>query len=319
VWIPLKKLTYTLLAACLLISQCSVMYPIALAAAPGYSVLDYPENWCLDFDGINDSVTCGKSNVFNLDYFTIEAWIKPKYNVHAGSDAAYGHTWGCIIHHRPTTDPQYHGWFIGFNYQDGNLYLLCGFPTYPASVQFHANRPVWYNYTWYHIAVTYDRGLPTGNVKFIVDGALDSQHDQNRRIDYDYDATTHIGRHCLNDHAFGGLIDEVRVWNYSRTLTEIGNTLNRTLSGAEASNSNLVAYWQFDESSGLIANDSSVQPNDGILGPAAQSVPAWFWPGADIIPEYSYLSVTLAIVSLGSLLCISLVRRKPRKLNGTSA
>lgn len=43
---------------------------------------------------------------------------------------------------------------------------------------------------------------------------------------------------------FGGLLDEVRIWNVARTATEIANSRNTELAGTETG---LVAYFKFDE------------------------------------------------------------------------
>ncbi len=42
---------------------------------------------------------------------------------------------------------------------------------------------------------------------------------------------------------FDGEIDEVRIWNYARTQSEIQSTMNYTLNGNEPG---LVAYWNFN-------------------------------------------------------------------------
>ena len=61
---------------------------------------------------------------------------------------------------------------------------------------------------------------------------------------------------------YTGQIDEVRIWNYARTQTEIRRDMCRRLTGTE---SGLVGYWRFDECGGNTAFDSSGNGNDGTL------------------------------------------------------
>ncbi len=61
---------------------------------------------------------------------------------------------------------------------------------------------------------------------------------------------------------FAGTIDEVRIWNYARSQTEIRRDMCRRLTGNEPG---LVGYWRFDECSGNIAFDASGNGNHGTL------------------------------------------------------
>ena len=61
---------------------------------------------------------------------------------------------------------------------------------------------------------------------------------------------------------FGGLLDEFRIWNVARTEEEIKANMNRSLSGLE---SNLVAYWHFDEGGGSTVADASGHGRTGML------------------------------------------------------
>jgi gliding motility-associated-like protein len=56
------------------------------------------------------------------------------------------------------------------------------------------------------------------------------------------------------DSGFVGKIDEVRMWNYARTSTEIFNQYNTCLSGNE---SGLLAYYKANEGKGLTAFDAA--------------------------------------------------------------
>jgi hypothetical protein len=53
---------------------------------------------------------------------------------------------------------------------------------------------------------------------------------------------------------FNGDMDEYRVWNIARTAADITSTMHKTLTGTETG---LVGYWKFDETTGMTAADST--------------------------------------------------------------
>ncbi len=71
-----------------------------------------------------------------------------------------------------------------------------------------------------------------------------------------------IGCHTGNARLFPGIIDEVRIWNYALTLTEIQEGMTHELRGTEKG---LVGYWKFNEGQGTKAFDSASIPHDGTL------------------------------------------------------
>jgi endonuclease/exonuclease/phosphatase family metal-dependent hydrolase len=70
---------------------------------------------------------------------------------------------------------------------------------------------------------------------------------------------------------FNGKMDDVRIWGTTRTRQEIKADMCQPLSGTE---SNLVAYWKFDEGSGATAFDSTPNHHDATLNQAASWVPS---------------------------------------------
>ncbi len=82
-----------------------------------------------------------------------------------------------------------------------------------------------------------------------------------------------IGAHAtLSPTAFfNGILDEVRLWNTLRTANQIENNFRSTISPSSPANTNLVAYYRFDEGTGTTAKDITVPANDGTL----EGSPAW--------------------------------------------
>jgi hypothetical protein len=119
---------------------------------------------------------------------------------------------------------------------------------------------------WYHVAGTYD-----GNtMRLYLDGSLLKSKNVGS---YTLGNSKPLYFGYMDNYWFPyrltGLMDEVRIWDYARTTTEIQETMNRSLSGAEAG---LVGLWNFDEplmSQNVI--DSTANNNDGWLGSYASA------------------------------------------------
>lgn len=106
---------------------------------------------------------------------------------------------------------------------------------------------------WTHVAGTYDGAT----AKLYINGGLVAQ--QTFSLSMGSGSTgLYIGGTYFQ--SFEGLIDEVRLWNITRTQAEIQSKMNTTLIGNE---SGLVGYWKFDETAGAaIAVDATANHND---------------------------------------------------------
>lgn len=113
---------------------------------------------------------------------------------------------------------------------------------------------------WTHIAATYDGQ----NVRNYVDGRLTST---TRRVGNvaPSDSALYFGTRPLGGfvYFYNGVIDEVRIWNITRSEQEINQTMNRYLAGNEEG---LVGYWRLDEGEGQIVHDQTGNENHGHLG-----------------------------------------------------
>jgi hypothetical protein len=114
--------------------------------------------------------------------------------------------------------------------------------------------------SWHHLAVTYDgRGGPTAadGIAMYVDGV---SVPLNRETSPTYVAMENlaapliIGRGGPSWEQYDGGLDELRLWNVARTLSEIQTTMVTELGGAEPG---LVGYWQFNDGTGTSAGASS--------------------------------------------------------------
>jgi Concanavalin A-like lectin/glucanases superfamily/Secretion system C-terminal sorting domain len=62
-----------------------------------------------------------------------------------------------------------------------------------------------------------------------------------------------------------GDVDEIRFWNTALTQSEIRDRMCKKITSSDALYSNLVAYYNFDESTGSTAFDGTANANDGTL------------------------------------------------------
>ena len=231
-------------------------------------VIDYEDsqtNYSLSFDGANDYVDCGNDPSLNVtENFTIELWFKLEQ---WGSDDSDYYNY--IV--SKVSDSWDSGFTLMTNGEEQNEYypqrsiIFSLFGPNNTFEYWHTNANTVSLNTWTHVAVTYS----SGEVVLFING-------QEQVINL-YDGSDPITTNELPDHSsiplyigdrydfnrpFVGLIDEVRFWDEIRSETEITENLFTNLSDSE---DNLVGYWKFDEGSGAIAEDGSLNSNDGTI------------------------------------------------------
>lgn len=91
--------------------------------------------------------------------------------------------------------------------------------------------------TWYHIAYAYD----TTEAKLYINGVLEATAGAATLAAGA--ATIYIGNETDTTLPFNGNLDDVRIWNTKRTITQISTNMSITLVGNE---SGLISYWKLD-------------------------------------------------------------------------
>lgn len=125
--------------------------------------------------------------------------------------------------------------------------------------------------TWRHVAVVFD---DSNNAHIYVDGSFGETINLGAAISSSSSGFRIGGNNTLAFEGWNGNIDEVRMWNYERNVTEISDDMNRILGGKEVG---LVGYWKFDDGSGAYVRDSSWYGNHGTLYPT-NDPPEWVTP-----------------------------------------
>lgn len=201
----------------------------------------------LYLDGSGDYLVNDNSTAFDLQEMTISAWV---YSSNFSQNG--------FIFEKGPVNTQYSLFFEGSS---------INFRTYPSGGAGYDN---FYlnsasigitNSEWHFITATFDGEKK----KIFVDGELKATRDytktlrtgQQGQIIGAYGAT---GSHS---YYFNGNIDEVRIWDYARTIAEIQNDMFWELTSNEQG---LVAYWNFDD--GSFANLVSGSTNSYLAGGA---------------------------------------------------
>jgi hypothetical protein len=216
----------------------------------------------LDFDGLDDYVEISDNAALDAnlgDSFTIEAWIRTREDDNSMIFAK----------HSGGTSGSYYlatlsGGGIRFQVITSN-----GRQWHEVSFSYNDDK-------WHHVAGVYDGEDPVKDLKIYVDGAqvggTTSQEGNVNNTIYPVCIGFYDGD--PDDWFYDGLYDEIRLWDDARTQTEIQANMHKTLTGSE---SGLVGYWKFDESSGTTATDSKGS-NDGTLNNMEDS--DWVTSGA---------------------------------------
>ena len=217
-------------------------------------------NYALKFDGNDDFIKINNSSDINIGSHhtnkTIEAWFKvDNKNITSRKQTIY----------------EQGGTVRGLNIYvfGGSLYV--GGWNEPES---RWNPGTWLSTnliqsnTWHHVALTLNGGNSVSNNAFkgYIDGIEFGSgkgsklwsHGGDISIGRNRDTKFHSGD-FNSARYFSGHIDEVRLWNITRTESEILSKKDTVLSGDEQG---LTAYYSFQENSGTVANDGQTQSNN---------------------------------------------------------
>lgn len=237
----------------------------------------------LNFDGVNDRVSCGNNSSVQLSgtKITLEAWIYPT--------AWQTNVWQGNIINKENNSPDYgymlrcgNGGKLNFNLGNGSWKEI----TSSANV-------LTLN-TWQHVAATYDGS----KMRLYVNGVrTDSLSTSVTFSSPNKDLTVGNWADVSSNRTFIGTIDEARVWNVRRTRSEILSAMNGEFCAPPAG---LVACYRLNEgiaSSGntgvTLADDFSPNGNDGTLSGFTLSGSTSNWVnGSGITPGSNFMKVT---------------------------
>lgn len=251
-------------------------------------------NYAIDFDGNNDYIRINNSGDINTGnnhtQKTIEAWFKvDNKNITSRKQTIYeqgGTVRGLNIYvfdgklyvggwNEPGGESNWNGTWLSTNSIQSN--------------------------TWHHVALTLNGGNSLSNNAF--KGYLDGtqfgsgqgsklwNHPGDVSIGRNRDTKFHSGDYSSSRY-FAGLIDEVRLWNSTRTQSQIAAKKDTVLVGNEPG---LTAYYNFQENSGTVTNDTQTQSNnDGSIRNGAS------WTSGPVLSKMNSSSFTNKTINLST-------------------
>ncbi len=212
----------------------------SIAGSDTLEIMDF--GTCLEFDGVNDYADIGIDDILNpSSEISISAWVYVTGNTNqnrmfvAKGDDYEQYAFSVSTSNKFRPHIRANGW----HYYDGNTTIL--------------------ENTWYHVVETYN-GV---DMKLYVDGVIDGTWNINNPISYSAtDGNLFIGNMRGKNYYFKGEIDDVSIYDIALTQSQVTSLYNDTL---PTTISGLIGYWNFDEGTGAIAHDSTINGNDGTL------------------------------------------------------
>jgi hypothetical protein len=177
--------------------------------------------------------------------FTFEAWIKPtsgsgNRNIFGRQNSAY--RWRLVSSRGSDAGKV---WLL-LDYASGS------YSTYESASTVPLN-------TWTHVAVTFDSS--TGQIQFLINGSVDKTvSGKSSPVSVSGWANLEIGFYgATNSEHFDGAMDELRMWDVTRTPAEIKSNMNKPLTGSETG---LVGYWNAEGMMSSTLTDQTSNGND---------------------------------------------------------
>ncbi len=215
----------------------------------------------LQFDGTGDDVDCGNDASFNItDAITVEAWFK----------ATALDRYQRIVSKQYQTDTTTANSCYQLGVDSGNKFRW----SIGGLFDYSLPSPLVSQDTWYHFVGTYDRTY----AKMYINGQeLWSSTSYTGAIRSNVNEPLTIGISKLGgsaDYSWQGLLDDVRIYNYSRTANQVLQDYNTGMSSHAGASTGVadpwggampVGHWKLDENTGVLAKDASGNGNNGTL------------------------------------------------------
>ena len=255
----------------------------------------------LSFDGSNDYISVNNQTLGTSDQVTVTGWVK-----HQGKSSS---SQDIFVKRTSLNNDQ-------FEFRLDSTYKLSFDRYLPSGGSVTSVNTISTN-QWTFVAMTLNDS--EDQVKFYINGVLDSTNSYTETYSGDSSSTITIGRSGVDSldgtsdpwRNFNGLIDDVRVYNYARTQSQIIEDMNAGHPAVGTPVGSAVGYWKFDEGYGTTAN------NSGTLGSTLDGTfknsPTWSNSGRfnkgilfDGLNDYVNVSSNTAIKYTGGDFTVSL-------------
>ena len=233
-------------------------------------------NTALQLNGSSQYATLGTASDLRSATFTVEAWVK-RTGAGVGTSTGTGGLANAIPliakgRAEAETAAADINYFLGIDASTGNL--VADFEEGQGGSTPSANHPITgtkaisADNTWHHVAATYDGST----WHLYLDGTDAGSLSVGKPANAATNVLTSIGSALTTTGTaagfFAGSIDEVRIWNSARTLTQIQASKDTEITTPQ---SGLLGVWNLNEGSGSSLADNSGNSKTG----AAVGSPTW--------------------------------------------
>lgn len=233
-----------------------------------FSVLTFAQtpagkSFYVDYDAWNEGtkpsiyINCGNSSTFNTGYeLTMECWLR-----------AYNYGWNRKVLGK-MSDALDNGYVLGF--EAGHIYTEI-FNPLSNEVERTGDGPLPVDSAWIHIASTFQAG---GKLINYINGHEVGSVDvpSNPINENDNPFVIGLAPWDFYSYEYFGDIDEVRIWSTVRTEEELKEYMHKSV---DITTPGLIAYYNFDDATGISTSDFSGNGNDGTVTNADNDY--WSW------------------------------------------
>ncbi len=204
----------------------------------------------LNFDANDNKIALGSPTLFDdipANGITFSTWVYPRSNGEGGAN-------GRILEKINTSDLQGYKLYLGST--SGRVQLQADFSTTDLSVS--STNTLSMN-AWHHIEVVWDGTGTASNVLIYLDGVL-SPHSTNtsgvgNRVS-DAAQSLYIGNASDGTHTFDGYIDDLKIYNYTRSPSQVSEDMNGGHPPGGSPVDSEIIRWKLDELQGATANNT---------------------------------------------------------------
>jgi hypothetical protein len=136
---------------------------------------------------------------------------------------------------------------------------------------------------WVHLAVTVDSAQ---DVSYYINGVAAGGYTAGAGSNLTIGPEIHLADNSVR--TFNGTLDEVQIWSKVQSQYEIQDGMNQT---PDVADTNLVAYWSFDDGSGTTATNSAAATGSACDGTLVNS-PTWVLSTVPFVPDVTTAGAT---------------------------
>jgi hypothetical protein len=215
----------------------------------------------VNFNSVDSVISTPESTTTDLgattDSYTVSAWMKTNYN-NSGS--------AIIV-------DKYHGsaksaFQLGLDSTEHAFFQISDGTNWPAAYGSMAmNDGNWHYYTGI-------RDVATDKVYMYIDGVLIDSNTDTTTETVANNADIAIGNgDSLYDQGLFGSVDEVKIYNYARTSSQIIEDMNAGHPAPGSPVGSAIGHWEFEEGYGDTTHDSGTGGNNGDLASSGTTCP----------------------------------------------